>query len=68
VNALHTVSELAEELGIEEHLHLWPDKSPGSQALANRLRADPRFRTPHSTFDIQAWLDHWWLRVSEWPM
>src|SRR4029077_17521782 len=34
VNALHTVSELARELGIEKHMHLWPDKSLGSQSLA----------------------------------
>jgi len=27
VNALRTVSELARELCIEKHPHLWPDKS-----------------------------------------
>ena len=37
VNALHTVSEMAKELGIEKHLHLWPDKSLGSQSLADRM-------------------------------
>lgn len=35
VNALHTVSELAKELGIEKHLRLWPDKSLGSQSLTD---------------------------------
>ena len=36
-NALHTISELARELGLEKHLHLWPDKSLGSQSVANRM-------------------------------
>src|SRR6266704_5074615 len=37
VNALHTVHELAKELGVEQRLHLWPDKSLGSQSLADRM-------------------------------
>src|SRR6266498_458272 len=37
VNALHTAFELAREPSIEKHLHLWPDKSLGSQSLANRM-------------------------------
>lgn len=58
VNALHMVSELAKELGIEEHLHLWPDKSLGRQSLADRL-PNPRQYLKR--------LEHWWHRVSEWP-
>ena len=58
VNALHTVHELAKELGIEKRLHLWPDKSLGSQALANRM-PNPRKYLER--------LEHWWHRVSEWP-
>ena len=58
VNALHTVSELAKELGIEKHLHLWPDKSLGSQTLANRLPNPRRYLKR---------LQYWWQRVSEWP-
>lgn len=58
VNALRTVSELAKELGIHKHLHLWPDKSLGSQALANRM-ANP------GTYLKR--LEHWWYRLSEWP-
>jgi DNA repair photolyase len=42
VNALHTVSELTKELGIEKHLHLWPDKSLGSQTLANLVASRQR--------------------------
>src|SRR5207245_2107955 len=37
VNALDTVWELAKELGIEKRIHLWPDKSLGSQSLAGRM-------------------------------
>ena len=58
VSALHTVSELAKELDIENRLHLWPDKSLGSHALANRM-PDPRKYLKR--------LQHWWHRISEWP-
>ena len=58
VNALHTVSKLAKELSIEKHLHLWPDKSLGSQSLAARM-PNPRKYLKR--------LEHWWHRVSEWP-
>jgi DNA repair photolyase len=58
VSALHTVGELAKELGIEKHLHLWPDKSLGSPSLADR--------TPNPSKYLNR-LEHWWHRVSEWP-
>jgi len=58
VNALHKVSELARELGIERHLHLWPDKSLGSQSLADRMQSRDKYLKR---------LEHWWHRVSEWP-
>ena len=58
VNALHTVSEIARELGIEKHLHLWPDKSLGNQALADRMPNPKKYLKR---------LEHWWHRVSEWP-
>jgi DNA repair photolyase len=58
VQSLHTVSQLAKELGIEKHLHLWPDKSLGSAALADRM-PNPRQYVKR--------LGHWWHRVSEWP-
>jgi DNA repair photolyase len=58
VNALHTVSEIAKELGIEKHLHLWPDKGLGSQSLADRM---------HNPGKYLKRLEHWWHRVSEWP-
>jgi len=58
VNALHTVSELARELGIENRLHLWPDKSLGSTSLAARM--------PNPGIYLKR-LHHWWQRLSEWP-
>jgi len=58
VNALHTISELAKELDMEKHLHLWPDKSLGSQSLADRMPNPRRYLKR---------LEHWWRRVSEWP-
>lgn len=59
VNSLRMVSELAKEFGIEKRLHLWPDKSLGSRALVNRM-PNPRKYLRR--------LDHWWSRVSEWPV
>src|SRR5438034_626653 len=58
VNALHTVSKLAGELGLENHLHLWPDKSLGSQSLAGRMPNPGKYLNR---------LERWWHRVSEWP-
>jgi DNA repair photolyase len=58
VQALHTVSELARELGIEKRLHLWPDKALGSQSLAARMSNPSRYLRR---------LEHWWHRISEWP-
>jgi DNA repair photolyase len=58
VSALHTVSELAKEVGIKKHLHLWPDKSLGSQSLVERMKKPRQY---------QERLDYWWNRISEWP-
>jgi DNA repair photolyase len=58
VGALHTVSELAVELGLEKQLHLWPDKSLGNRSLANRMPNPGKYLKR---------LDHWWHRISEWP-
>lgn len=58
VNSLHTVSQLARKVGVEKHLHLWPDKSLGNQALAKRMPNPQQYLKR---------LEHWWHRVSEWP-
>ncbi len=58
IHALHTVSELARELGIEKRLHLWPDKSLGSQSVADRMPNPAKYLKR---------LERWWQRISEWP-
>jgi DNA repair photolyase len=58
VDALGTVNRLAKELGVEKHLHLWPDKSLGSASLVDRM--------PNSE-QYEKRLQHWWTRISEWP-
>jgi DNA repair photolyase len=58
VSALRTVHRLARDLGIEERLHLWPDKSLGSQALIRRMPQPRKYAKR---------LEHWWTRISEWP-
>jgi DNA repair photolyase len=58
VKALETVEQIANELKIADRLHLWPDKSLGSEAMLNRM-LDHRKH--------QRWLNRWWERVSEWP-
>jgi DNA repair photolyase len=58
VNALQTVESLAEEIGIADRLHLWPDKSLGSLVVASRM---PKPR------DYMRWLRKSWIRISEWP-
>jgi DNA repair photolyase len=58
VGALNTVSRLSKDLGIEKQLHLWPDKSLGSQTLAARMAKPAEHRRL---------LEHSWNRISEWP-
>ena len=60
VPSVATIKQAAKlaECPPERHLHLWPDKSLGSQALADRM-PNPRQYLKR--------LEHWWHRVSEWP-
>ena len=58
VNALRTVERLANELGVLDRLHLWPDKSLGNLALLQRIPE------PQRHLD---WLHHYWTWISEWP-
>jgi DNA repair photolyase len=58
LGALHSVERLAPECHLDGRIHLWPDKSFGSQAALKR-QANPA--------DFQAWLTKWWGRISEWP-
>ena len=58
VNALRTAERLADELGLADRLHLWPDKSLGNVGVANRM---PK---PNEHLN---WLRQCWERISEWP-
>lgn len=58
VNALQTVERVANEIGLADRLHLWPDKSLGSIGVANRMQKPQ---------DHLRWLQKSWSRVSEWP-
>ncbi len=60
VDALKTVERVAAKVGIEDRLHLWPDKRLGSD-FALRM-------VPQEVREGQAqWLKRWWSRISEWP-
>jgi DNA repair photolyase len=58
LDALRTVESIAKELGVAEHLHLWPDKSLGSRKA---------IQSTHYIKDYESWLHGWWSRRSEWP-
>ncbi len=58
MTSLRTVERIAQELGLAERLHLWPDKSLGSQSVLKRLQ-NPQEHTQ--------WLERCWHRISEWP-
>lgn len=58
LEALGTVERLAKVVGLEDRLHLWPDKSLGSVPLVSRSLAPVEYRKQ---------LNHWWERISEWP-
>lgn len=58
LHSMYLVEIIAEELGMTDCLHLWPDKSLGSKWMLKR------FSEPQEQLD---WLNHWWNRISEWP-
>jgi len=58
IASLRAVHNLSREAGVEDRLHLWPDKSLGNKSLLSRL--------PNPNDHLQ-WLRRWWGRVSEWP-
>ena len=58
IGALGSVRQIAKELGIENRLHLWPDKTLASSSFVQRMQ-NPRVYVER--------LQHWWSRISEWP-
>jgi DNA repair photolyase len=58
LDSLKTVFELARPLGLSDRLHLWPDKSLGSENVVKRQSKPEKY---------QKFLQNCWTRVSEWP-
>ena len=63
INALQTVERVACECGLGKRLHLWPDKSLGSQAAMKHLTKI----TGIEAEALHKWLRSHWGRISEWP-
>ena len=59
INKLREAERAADEVGVADRLHLWPDKALGSAKVVN-CQLDPKA--------YRAWLNHWWGRISEWPV
>ena len=58
IDSLKTVERVATDLGLQDVLHLWPDKALGADAVVARMPNPDEYR---------AWLQRWWTRLSEWP-
>jgi hypothetical protein len=58
ISALETADRLANDLGVKDRLHLWPDKSLGHRNVVNRMPEPQEFTK---------WLNRWWGRISECP-
>jgi len=82
LDSLNLVQQLAQEIGLEKHLHLWPDKQLGAKGPFLALRKMKRTgmaltayeRERHAEQDKEIyekeylpWLEGWWSRISEWP-
>jgi DNA repair photolyase len=82
LDSLNLVQRLAQELELEKHLHLWPDKQLGSEGSFLKLREKKRaglkltdyekkrhIEQDHEIYEKQyrPWLEDKWHRISEWP-
>lgn len=82
VGSLQLMQRMATELGLLEHLHLWPDQSLGSRSQFLQLRKQLRSDTVLTRYQRQLakqedekyydqkyhpWIEGWWNRISEWP-
>jgi DNA repair photolyase len=63
VNALRTVERLAHEIGVADALHLWPDKTLGTESALARVAGSGSGQAGQ----YRRWLQKWWRRVSDWP-
>jgi DNA repair photolyase len=82
LESLFLVENLAQEIGLSHCLHLWPDKSLGSENAFLELRQSKRSHLQHTNYEkhkheqddrdiyqnqLLPWLNRWWNRISEWP-
>jgi len=58
IRMLRLGESAAERAGVRDRLHLWPDKSLGSEKVVTRQENPEEF---------SQWLYAWWQRKSEWP-
>lgn len=58
INKLQEAERAAEEVGITDQLHLWPDKDLGTRKVTSGQPNPEAYK---------AWLTKWWHRISEWP-
>jgi DNA repair photolyase len=57
LESLRSVERIADETGLADKLHLWPDKSLGSKAALAAVEEPLKY---------QKWLESWWHRRSGW--
>jgi len=58
MHSLKTVERLADDLGLADRLHLWPDQSLGAKWVRDSMpNPDAHMR----------WINAKWSRISEWP-
>jgi DNA repair photolyase len=82
LESLNQVQRLAEEVGLGDCLHAWPDKQLLSESYFLKIRKQARDGQSltryqeqlHRAQDIEIyektfrpWLEGWWSRISEWP-
>ena len=80
VESLLMVQRLATEMGVINHLHLWPDANLATKSQFLSLRRSQRVgltkrqvqlanEQDEKDYDEKyyPWLEGWWTRVSEWP-
>lgn len=58
LDSLRSVYQISKELDLTDRLHLWPDKSLGSDSLTQRQTKPEKY---------SQFLHKYWTRVSEWP-
>ena len=63
VQSLRTVERVAGQLGVGDQIHLWPDKSLGSQSALRGIT----HRNGLEATAFNEWLHRCWGRISEWP-